>query len=123
MEIGTNTAERTSDRVFKSELDDFLSEQARTQRRAELIDQYALYLIQKGEEYYPWTFVHYEEAMGNAPEADRRVAFITVAAAVDLGLCNEHANHLALTAIRKLAEDYWKSIASEEAEKRYYNLE
>lgn len=60
------------------------------------------------KELSPWTFIEFTEAIEHATEAQRRVMYCSIAVSVDFGLKNDHANHLALTAICKLVEDYWE---------------
>lgn len=114
--FGTNTAS-IEKRAFRADLNRFLDAEAAAERRAELIEEQALYLVQEGQEFYPWTFDHFEEALGNAPSGDRICMYATVASAVDLHLENHHANHAALTAVRRLVEKYWLACAKHEAEK------
>lgn len=113
--LGTNTSiER---KAFKSDLNRYLDAEAAKERRYELIEEQALYLVQEGQEFHPWTFDHFEEAIGNAPNGDRIVMFATIASAVDLHLDNHYANHTALTAVKQLVEKYWLACAKHEAEK------
>lgn len=112
--FGTNTAE---DKAFRSDLNRFLDAEAAAVRRYELIEQQALYLVQEGQDFHPWTFERFEEAIGNAPSGDRILAFATIASAVDMKLDNHYANHVALTAVQQLVEKYWLECAKQEAEK------
>ena len=114
--FGTNTAgiER---RAFRADLNRFLDTEAAKERRDEQIEEQALYLVEVGQEFHPWTFEHFEEAIGNAPNGDRVCVYANVASAVDLHLDNHYANHAALTAIQQLVEKYWLDCAMKEAEK------
>ena len=112
--FGTNTAE---DRAFRRDLNHFLDAEAAAVRRYELIEEQALYLVQEGQDFHPWTFEHFEEAMGNASSGNRILAFATIASAVDMKLDNHLANHAALTAVKQLVEEYWLECAKREAEK------
>lgn len=113
--FGTNTGiER---KAFRSDLNHFLDAEAAAVHRHELIEEQALYLVQEGQEFHPWTFEHFEEAIGNAPNGDQVVMFATIASAVDLHLDNLYANHAALTAVKQLVENYWLKCARHEAEK------
>lgn len=116
MMFGTNTAS-IEKRTFRADLNRFLDAEAAAERRAELIEEQALYLVQEGQEFHPWTFEHFEEAMGNASRGDRIVVFATVASATDLHLDNHVANRTALIAIKGLVENYWLDCARQEAEK------
>jgi hypothetical protein len=109
--------EQASDRAFRADLNAHLDNEASTERRAALIVQHARDLIQKGEEFYPWTFNHFEEAIGNAPRGYCVLMFATIAAAVDLDLKDDHSNHMALVAVRQLVERYWLDCAMQEAMK------
>ena len=119
MPSGTNTAfiERAGDRSFKADLNAYLDNDAALERRAESIEQYAYDLIQAGQEFYPWTLEHFEEAMVNAPSGNRIAVFATIAAAVDLDLKNDMSNHMALVAVRQLMNRYWLDCARQEVEK------
>jgi hypothetical protein len=114
MMFGTNTAS-IERKAFRSDLNHFLDTAAAAERRAELIEEQALYLVQEGQEFHPWTFDHFEEAIGNAPNGDRIVMFATVASAVDLHLDNHYANYTALSAVKRLVEKYWLECATQEA--------
>lgn len=114
--FGTNTAS-IEKKAFRADLNHFLDAEAAKERQDELIEEQASYLVQEGQEFYPWTFDHFEEAIGNAPNGDRITMFATIAAAVDLRLNNQYANHTALVAIRQLAERYWLACAKHEVNK------
>jgi len=113
----TAAVERASDSAFRTDLNTFLDNEASLERRAELIVKHARDLIREGEEFHPWTFNHFEEAMVNAPEGQLIAVFVTIAAAVDLDLKNDHSNHMALVAVRQLMERYWFDCAMQEVKK------
>lgn len=117
MMFNTADIERASDRAFRTDLNAHLDNEATQQRQDELIEAEALQLVQEGQKFYPWTFEHFEEAIGNAPNGDRITVFATMAAATDLDLNNHYSNHMALVAIRRLVEKYWLECARQEAEK------
>ncbi len=100
------------DRYHARQLDRFLAEQDAAEQRAARVEERAKDLMQPGEDYYPWTFENFEEAIGNAPDAQRKMLFACVSEAVDAGLQNDHANHLALVALRQLNERYWTEVAA-----------
>jgi len=114
--FGTNTAS-IERKAFRSDLNRFLDAEAAEVRRGELIEQCAVDSVQPGQEFYPWTFEHFEEAIGNAPNGDLVCMYATVAAAVDLSLDNHLANHAALSAVKQLVEKYWLECARHDAEK------
>jgi len=109
--------EQASDRAFRADLNAHLDNEAFLERQAESIEQHARDLIQKGEEFYPWTFKHFEEAISNARSGERKVMFATIASAIDLHLDNHHANAVALVAVKQLVERYWLNSAILEARK------
>lgn len=119
MSSGTSTAsiERVDARDFRADLNAHLDNEAANQRRAESVEFNAHDLIQAGREYDPWTFDHFVEAIGNAPEIDLKILFATIASAVDFKLDNQYANYTALHVMRKLVEQYWLGCARQEAEK------
>lgn len=115
--FGTNTDIEA--KAFRSDLNRYLDAEAAKERRDELIEEQAAYLVQVGQEFHPWTFDHFEEAIGNAPNGDRIVMFATIASAVDLHLDNHFANHTALTAVQHLVEKYWLKCAKHQAENQH----
>lgn len=108
------TAER---RDFRRSIEHHLKTLDEAEAEAERVEQRAKYLTQPGEEFHPWTFDNFEEAIGNAPEAERKVMFATIAAAVDSNLKNDNNNHLALVSVRCMVERYWLEIATKKAER------
>jgi hypothetical protein len=116
MMFGTNTAS-IERKAFRADLNRFLDAEAAEVRRGELIEEEALYLVQEGQEFHPWTLEHFIEAIENAPSGDRILMFATIASAVDLHLDNHLANHAALSAVKQLVEKYWLDCAMKEAEK------
>lgn len=105
-------------KAFKDDLHRFLEAEAEEQRREEQLEATALCMLQSAE-YDPWTYEHFEEATGNAPDANRRVMFAAIAAAVDSKFINNYTNHAALTAIRQLVEGYWLSCARYQLRKQH----
>ena len=103
------------DRIFNHDLQKHLDSEVEAECRAEAVEAYATSLTRPGAEFYPWTRAHFEEALGNAPEAAQQVVWAATTSAVELGLNNEYSNHLALTTIRSLVENYWKEIALHDA--------
>jgi hypothetical protein len=110
--MGIADIDRASSRAFRRELNAHLEEEVRQEREAEMAEDYANHLTKEGEECYPWTLDHFEEALQHAPRGERLVAFVAIAVAVDLNLRNEFSNHMALSALTKMVEDYWKSVAT-----------
>lgn len=111
--------ERASDREFRIELNLHLSKEDQCARKAAMIEQRAKDLMQKNEWCDPWSFTNFTEAIENAPEHERKMMFSTVAEAVSQRLDNNHANHLALVALRQMVERYWLDIATKEALKDF----
>lgn len=95
-----------------------LQQESLADRRDELVEDYAQYLMKKGCEYYPWTRAHFEEALANAPEGIQMVAYAMVVTAIeDMGCDNDFANMAALRAIEKQVTEYWKALAVQCAER------
>lgn len=105
------------DRIFNRDLQNHLDAEVEAECRAEAVEAYATFLTRPGAEFYPWTRAHFEEALGNAPDPEQRVVWSTVSVAVDGDLKHDLANHLAITALRSLVENYWKKAALQEAQK------
>jgi len=99
-----------------------LLEEERRQEKAEqreaMIEAMARDLVQPGQEYDPWKYENFMEAIENAPEAMRMNYFAAMAAAVvDSKLDNQYGNHLALSVVKRLVEDYWFEVAKVKTEK------
>lgn len=109
--------DRMVERGQRNELNRFLERESLAEVRAEQTEQRAKDLMRMGEEYHPWTFENFEEAIGNAPDANRKIMFATIAEAVSVGLVDNHRNHLALVAVRQLVERYWTELAVSVAER------
>lgn len=108
--------DRMVDRAQRNELNRFLADQEEEELRAERVEERTKELMQPGEDYHPWTFENFEEAIENAPDAQRKTLFACVTEAVGTGLNNDHANHLAMVAMRQLVERYWQDVSSKIAE-------
>ena len=112
-----NSAE---DRYFERQLNKFLDEQDAAERREEMIEQKAKDLMQPGQEYDPWKFSNFMEAFCESSESMQQNVFCSIAAAVvDSKLENEYGNHLALTMIKKMVEDYWLDVAKHNVERDF----
>lgn len=104
------------ERHKSAELNAYLDKCAAAERHAEAVEERAKYLMQIGEDFHPWTFQNFTEAIENAPDAYRKTMFACIAEAVNSGLQNNHANHLALVAVRQLVERYWTECAAKAAD-------
>lgn len=110
--------ERAGDKEFRHDLDAFLSAEEDAELREIALEEQAQFLISPDQACYPWTFDHFEEAIGNASEANRKLIFATLAAAIlDFNLDNPACNHIALVALRQVVEGYWLKCARHLAEK------
>jgi len=103
------------------EMGDHLGKQDAAHQRDVLMDGRIDELTRKGGDCYPWTTENFQEAIENAPSAEQRVMFVTVLSAVLNGLDNNHSNHLALTSISSLVNNYWMKCAAVKAEKEMQN--
>lgn len=103
--------------AFNRDLDRYMAAETAADLRAERIESMAKDMTQPGQEYYPWTLPHFLEAVENAPEKMQILMFSCVAASVEMGLKNDHSNHLSMSAIKQLGEDYWLDAAKHEAER------
>ena len=101
-------------------LNHHLNKESEAERRAEMVEQRTKDLMQVGEAWHPWTFENFEEAIVEAPKAERMQMFILIASAVDLGLKNDHGNHLALVGLRQLVERYCTEGAAKAADAEDY---
>lgn len=111
-----------ADRARNADLNRHLAQQEAADHRAELVEARTKQLMDKGEDYHPWTFENFTEAIENAPEAERKMMFNLIAAAVDLGLNNDHGNHMALVGLRQLVERYCTKGAAARADAEDYEL-
>lgn len=113
--MGIADVDRASDKTFRSELNAYLDKEAEKEREAEMAEDYAKHLLEEGEEFHPWTFAHFEEAIANASYPERMTAYVTIATAVELHLSNVYSNHMAVEALRQLVENYWEEAAKQKA--------
>ena len=103
--------------AFNEDLGRYMAAEVAADRRAERIEAMVEDSMRAGQEYYPWTRANVLEAIENAPENNQIVMFACLSSAITLGLDNDHSNHLALTAIKKLVEEYWQDFAKTMAER------
>lgn len=90
----------------------FLAMEREREERIAHIEQEIDSLTSPGQEFDPWAFDHFTEAVENAELTPRRIIYATVSAAiVDLDLKNSLANYLALNSIKTLVQDYWREAA------------
>ena len=108
--------------AFNADHARYYAQQEAAERRAAMVEQRTKDLMQVGEEYHPWSFQNFEEAIANAPDSDRVLMFTYIAAAVDQGLKNDHTNHLALVGLRQLVERYWTKCAAQAADEELTDL-
>jgi hypothetical protein len=104
------------ERARDNELSRYLAKQEAAEIRAAMVEQRTKDLMQVGQDFYPWEFANFEEAVDNAPLAERKIMFSFIAAAVGSGFNNEYANHAALVAVRQLVERYWVVVAAKVAD-------
>ncbi|HKI53908.1 MAG TPA: hypothetical protein VJ987_07265 [Anaerolineales bacterium] len=104
--------DKLSDQQFRRELNDHLDAEADAQRMAELHDDEVKFLTSPGQEFYPFTHDHIQEALGNMPENHQMVISAYIGAADDLP-DNEICQSFATNVIRKFIREYWETVASE----------
>ena len=107
----------TGDRAFRSELNQHLAKEVAQELRAEAVKELARYMVQKDEEFYPWTFEHYEEAIANASKVERLVLWSALLKVANDGLKNSSKNEFALSILQETVERYWYNLALQEADK------
>ena len=105
------------DREFRADINRHINNEDEADRKAAMIKEAAKDLVQPGQEFHPWTFDNFTEAIENAPRGERMVMFASISEADHRGLNDNFANHLALTSITKMVEDYWNRAAIVQAEK------
>lgn len=112
----------SSDRAFRFDLERFLQREVDADVRAQMEDmrvkEYVKEFTQPGEEYDPWSFSHFEEAIENAPEAHQRWLWILVTKAADRNFTDFEHNHDVATAVVTIVEAYWLKLAYHDATKR-----
>ncbi len=111
-------ASEINDRAYWSDLYKFLDEADAADRRYDAAVEMAEFLTGANKEYDPWSFNHFEEAMVQAAECERRVFWSCAVEAVQARLLDDMKNHLCLEAMRGPVERYWHRLALEEAIKR-----
>ena len=109
--------ERMADSALRADLNNHFCREAEADRKVAMIEERAKDMTQPGEEFHPWTFDHFTEAIGNAPRGEQMVMFASISEAEHRGLNDNFANNLALTSITKMVKDYWNRAAIVQAEK------
>lgn len=102
-------------RAFNRDLDAYQREVVEAELSAERIQEQVDYMLTTPE-YSPYTHEHLFEAFAEAETADMLVAAACLKGAVEAKLNDNLANHLALCAIKRIAESYWEKAALFQAE-------
>ena len=90
--------------------------QDKAEQREAMIEAMARDLVQPGQEYDPWNYDNFFEAIENAPEHMRMLIHANIAGANEMNFKVEPGNYLALLMIKKLVEDYWFEVAKVKAD-------
>lgn len=110
--------EEIADRAFKSELNRHIEDETEKDRRAESAERRARFMMQKDQEYYPWTFEHFEEAIANALKFERLIVWSCIAKAIRVSLNKPEENEFALSVLQDMVESYWHKLAVQKANKQ-----
>lgn len=120
-----NSVDRASKNDFWKSLKDHLRNEEDYQLRQEAfeasLEERARDLMVEGEEFYPWTFERFEEAIGNAPEVNRRTLFEYVYLALKM-TGEDYINAADMVIgkeLRTIAENYWLEAAKEHLRKEF----
>ena len=103
------------DRARERELNRYLDEQDKDEQYAERVESYAKELIGEGEEFYPFTPSAVNEALSEMSSGQLSVLAACLAEAESQGTKNDHANHIALTAVLMPIKEYWLNAAIQHA--------
>src|SRR4030043_747627 len=93
----------TEDRARERELNAYLDKDVEQERMKELAESY----MQDGEDYYPFQPDNLGEALAEMGDTQIKLLSATIGSAAEMGLKNDHANHLALAMLTKFVHDYW----------------
>lgn len=104
------------DRARERELNRYLDEQDKAENLAERVEAYASDLMMEGEEFYPFTPSAVNEALSEMSTGQLAVLAACLAEADSQKTKNDHANHMALTAVLMPVKEYWRNAAIQHAE-------
>ena|SRR4030067_1167136 len=105
------------DRAMENELHAHLDKDIEQERMKELAESY----MQDGEDYYPFQPDNLGEAFAEMGDTQIKLLSATIESAAEMGLKNDHANHLALAMLTKFVHDYWHKYAIMRIEKSRSN--
>lgn len=104
------------DRARERELDRYLDSQDAAEARQERVEAYASFLMEPGQEYFPFTPAHVAEALGELSIGPMSVLAACLAEAEGHKRNDNNRNHLALCSIIQPIKEYWRDMAMKDAE-------
>ena len=112
----TSNLTRAENIAFNSDLNRHMAEETRQELRAERVEAYANFLMEPGQEYFPFTPAHVAEALGELSIGPLSVLAACLAEAEGHKRNDNNRNHLALCSIIQPIKEYWRDVAMKDAE-------
>jgi len=104
-------------KAFNEDLDRYQAQEIASDRRAEWIEQQVEFLTSEGEEYYPFTPSHVQEAISEAKLSD--IILLSSYAHVAKKFPTEHAMVYLGTFFNRVIQEYWLQLAKLRSENDY----
>jgi hypothetical protein len=104
------------DRARARELDLYLKQESAAEARQERVVAYANFLMEEGQECYPFTPAHVSEALQETSIGPMSVLAACLAEAEQHKRNDSNRNHLALCSIIQPITEYWRDMAMKDAE-------
>lgn len=102
--------------AFNADLNRHMDNETLFEQRKERVEAYASDLMMEGEEFYPFTPSAVNEALSEMSTGQLAVLAACLAEADSQKTKNDHANHMALTAVLMPIKEYWLKAAKHHAE-------
>jgi predicted Zn-dependent protease len=101
--------------AWEIDLDRHLAEEERQTKQEEAIQQQADYLVEKGQDYYPFDYGNFGEALAEMPNG-AKMALCAIAQVASEEPDNNHVHSMVATALLSYVREYWEGLALREAE-------
>lgn len=112
----TSNLTRAEKIAFNSDLNRYMEEETRQEKRQERVEDYANFLMEEGQECYPFTPAHVSEAFGELSTGKLSVIAACLAEVESHKRSDTNRNHLALCSIIQPIKEYWRDMAMKDAE-------
>jgi hypothetical protein len=112
----TSNLTRSEKIAFNSDLNRYMAQETAAEARQERVEAYANFLMEEGQECYPFTPAHVAEALNELSIGPLSVLAACLAEAEQNKRNDNIANHMALCAIVQPIKEYWRDMAMKDAE-------